>query len=491
MNPLIQLKQTTSVFLVALGLACFGFSFAVQAVSPPPDGGYSAQNTAEGDSALLHLTTGAKNTAIGWYSLSSDTTGSYNTGVGAAALDLNNGNENTATGMAALFVNTGSYNTANGAFALFYNGAGTDNTAVGDRALQNNTGGSYNNALGYQALFSNQTGTDNEGFGYYALHANIDGGGNIAIGTDAMTNNQHGNDNVAIGANALTQDITNSGNTAVGTNALADTRADNNTAVGEAALGFNNTGINNTAVGWNALGNNTNQSHNTVVGNGAGLGVGGSSNTILGDSAGTSAGAADNNIYIGANVNFGGGLLFESGAIRIGDSSPYLSGADSETFIQGIWQATVGSGGAFVSVNASGQLGTTSSSARFKKDIESMGQSSEVIFSLRPVSFHYKGDDTNLPCFGLIAEEVAKVNPNLILPDKEGKPWTVRYEQINAMLLNEFLKEHRTVEQQRKDFEAALARQQKQIDALTEGLQKVSAQLELNKSAPQTVLNNH
>jgi hypothetical protein len=123
---------------------------------------------------------------------------------------------------------------------------------------------------------------------------------------------------------------------------------------------------------------------------------------------------------------------------------------------------------------------------RFKKDIAIMGQASEGILSLRPVTFHYKKDITGTPQFGLIAEEVAKVNPALVLPDKEGKPYTVRYDAVNAMLLNEFLKEHRKVQ----ELEANAAKQQKQIAALTAGLQKVSAQLELSKSAPQTVLNN-
>ena len=123
---------------------------------------------------------------------------------------------------------------------------------------------------------------------------------------------------------------------------------------------------------------------------------------------------------------------------------------------------------------------------RFKKDIAIMGQASEGILSLRPVTFHYKKDITGTPQFGLIAEEVAKVNPALVLPDKVGKPYTVRYDAMNAMLLNEFLKEHRKVQ----ELEANAAKQQKQIAALTAGLQKVSAQLELSKSAPQTVLNN-
>ena len=122
-----------------------------------------------------------------------------------------------------------------------------------------------------------------------------------------------------------------------------------------------------------------------------------------------------------------------------------------------------------------------------------MDKASEIILSLRPVTFHYKTDTKGTPQFGLIAEEVAKVNPALVLPDKEGKPYTVRYEAVNAMLLNEFLKEHKAfVQEQRKVQEqgATIARLEKQIEALTAGLQKVSAELELSKPAPQTVLNH-
>jgi len=135
-------------------------------------------------------------------------------------------------------------------------------------------------------------------------------------------------------------------------------------------------------------------------------------------------------------------------------------------------------------------LGTVLSARRFKHDIKPIDSASEAILALKPVTFHYKSDAKNTPCFGLIAEEVAAVNPDLIVRDKNGEILSVRYDQVNTMLLNEFLKEHRKVQQQRKDFEAAIARQQKQIEALTAGLQKVNAQLELSKSAPQTVLNN-
>jgi len=156
------------------------------------------------------------------------------------------------------------------------------------------------------------------------------------------------------------------------------------------------------------------------------------------------------------------------------------------TWIGNVFGVTTQSGTtAPVIMSDTGQLGTVVSSERFKKDISTMEKTSEAILALRPVTFHYRTDARNTPQFGLVAEEVAKVNPALVLPDKEGKPYTVRYDQVNAMLLNEFLKEHRKVE----DLEANAARQQKQIEALTAGLQKVSAQLEASKTAPQVVNN--
>jgi septal ring factor EnvC (AmiA/AmiB activator) len=161
--------------------------------------------------------------------------------------------------------------------------------------------------------------------------------------------------------------------------------------------------------------------------------------------------------------------------------------------------------GLVVKVDSTGHLGTVGSSARFKDEIKPMNNASEAILVLKPVTFHYKKefDPEGIPQFGLVAEDVEKVNPDLVVRDKEGKPYSVRYDQVNAMLLNEFLKEHRKVQelestvakqgaaiaQQQKDFEANTAHQQEQIEALTGGLQKVSAQLELSKSAPQTVSN--
>jgi hypothetical protein len=161
--------------------------------------------------------------------------------------------------------------------------------------------------------------------------------------------------------------------------------------------------------------------------------------------------------------------------------------AHTATFIAGIRGIGTGFADAVpVLIDSAGQLGTISSSKRFKEDIKPMDVASESVLALKPVTFHYKTDTTGTPQFGLIAEEVAKVNPDLVVRDKEGKPYTVRYDQVNAMLLNEFLKEHHQVQ----DLKAIVAEQQEQIKALTAGLQKVSAQLEVNKPSPQTVLNN-
>ena len=196
-----------------------------------------------------------------------------------------------------------------------------------------------------------------------------------------------------------------------------------------------------------------------------------------------------NNIDIGANVE---GVAGESNTIRIGNTDI------TDTFISGISGTTVASGAAVI-VDSNGHLGTVTSSKRFKEEIKPMNQTSEAIFSLEPVTFRYKKeiDPAGTSQFGLVAEDVEKINPDLVVRDKEGKTYSVRYEAVNAMLLNEFLKEHRkneeqeaTIAQLRKELQATAAHQQKQIDALTAGLQKVSAQLEASKPAPQVVTNN-
>ena len=349
------MKTTNKIVYVALVLLAVGcFAPTAQAVSPPPDGGYPGRNTAEGQAALLSLTTGGFNTAVGFFSLRSDTTGQLNTAIGAGTLLANTADKNTATGAGALLRNTtGPFNTANGAFALFSNTIGTQNTANG-----------------LQALLSNTTGV-----------------GNTADGVDALVSNTTGSDNTALGV-------------------------------------------------------------------GAGDGVT----------------TADSVICIGvpgANVS----------------NSCYVG----QIFGQPVAPNT----GIAVFVDDNGKLGTTLSSRRFKEEIKPMEQASEVILALKPVTFRYKKyiDPQGIPQFGLVAEDVEKVNPALVVRDKEGKPYTVRYDAVNAMLLNEFLKEHRKVEELKKDFKATIVQQQKEIEALTADLQKVSAQLEASKAAPQVVNN--
>jgi hypothetical protein len=196
----IRLARKVSAHFVVLMLAWFALIPLVHAVSPPPDGGYSGGNTAEGQNALLSLSSGTYNTAVGLFSLLSNTTGSFNSALGAGTLLANTGDENTATGAGALLSNTsGSGNTANGAFALFNNVDGVNNNAVGFFALLDNTSGDFNNALGHEALESNIDGAANNAFGDLALFSNISGSGNTAVGDGALVNCT-GNSNVALGA---------------------------------------------------------------------------------------------------------------------------------------------------------------------------------------------------------------------------------------------------------------------------------------------------
>jgi hypothetical protein len=384
MQPLIQLKQTTPIFLVAVLLGCFALSPRAQAVVPAPDGAYPGGNTAEGQNALFHLTTGGYNTAVGYLSLgANNTTGSLNTAVGAGTLLANTAGRNTATGAAALLSNTtGSSNTANGTLALFRNQNGINNTAIGDDALYSNVDGINNVAIGDSALLQNTGGFENTAIGHQALNSNF-GAGNTAVGYFAGQNLTTGNDNIDIGAD---------------------------------------------------------------------------------------------------------GVAGESGVIRIGRA--FIGTA----YIAGIRGVTTQNADAIpVLIDSAGQLGTASSSRRYKQDISPMDKSSEAILALRPVRFHYNSDKTRTPQFGLIAEEVAEVNRDLVVRDKNGEIYTVRYDAVNAMLLNEFLKEHKKVQ----GLEATVAQQQKGMEMLTAQLkeqaaqiQKVSAQLEVSKAAPQTVLNN-
>jgi trimeric autotransporter adhesin len=444
-NSKIQFKATTPprknlwrrLFLIPLVLALGGLALAptARALNPPPDGGYFNETTAEGDGALFSLTTGFGNTALGFYALHSDTEGSFNTATGRNALR---------------FHITGNHNTATGGAALVFNTDGEGNTATGRAAMGNGTTGSGNTATGWQALFNN-TGNANTANGAFALYSNTNGIFNAATGNEALFSNTTGSGNTATGWEAL----------------ISNTTGDSNTANGFEALASNTTGSFNVANGPDALVNNTT----------------GGSNIALGDSAGFNLTTGDFNIDIG-----NAGVAAEANTIRIG-----TGGDQTRTFIAGITGAAVA--GAAVKVNANGQLGVAPSSERFKADIKPMDKASEAILALKPVTFRYKKevDSTGIPQFGLVAEQVAKVNPALVDRDGKGEIYTVRYEAVNAMLLNEFLKEHRTVQ----ELEATVAQQQKEIQALTASLkeqasqiQKASAQLEVSKPAPQMVINN-
>jgi trimeric autotransporter adhesin len=394
-------------------------------------------NTAIGFEALHFDTSGFLNTASGSYALFGNTTGSYNTASSSFALASNTtGSYNTANGQGALFSNTtGSDNTASGVAALYSNSSGASNAASGAYSLYTNTTGNYNTATGYQALYSNTTGNNDAADGFEALFSNTTGSNNVADGYGALANNTIGNTNSALGENALLDNSSGSSNTAVGASALLN----------------NSTGGANIAIGASAGINLTSGSNNIDIGN---------------------AGAAG-----------------ESGVIRIG-----TSGSQAATFVAGIRGMPV-SGGQPVAVSAIGQLGIRASSARFKESIRPMGNASEAILDLKPVSFRYKKalDPDGTPEFGLIAEEVARVAPDLVTTDEHGKPFTVRYDEVNAMLLNEFLKAHRQLEDQKAinaKLESKVVSQEKEIQALAVGLQKVSNQFELMKPAPRVVANN-
>ena len=412
----------TRYLAVSLVLVFVVFLPQAEAVVPPPDGGYPGFTTAEGTNALKNLTTGVANTATGWYSLFSDTTGSFNTAVGGGALALNTADSNTGVGAAALLLNT----------------TGTKNTAIGTASLAHNDAAEQNTATGAFALFSH-----------------VSGNGNTANGANALFSDTSGQLNTAIGAGALFSNVggpfPGSFNTAVGASALFNNTGGDNTAVGAGALQSNTAGTENLAIGVSAL--VTNESGNR--------------NIALGSFAGNGLTTGSDNIYIGYNL----------GATAAQSNACYIKSIFGQT----------AAGGSPVFIDANHKLGTMTSSKRFKQDIQQMGTASEALFALKPVTFHYKKeiDPDGTSQFGLVAEDVEKVNPDLVVRGKEGTPYSVRYDQVNAMLLNEFLKEHRAfIEEQRK-----VAEQQKEIDALKAELreqrfliQKVSNKMDLSES---------
>jgi len=373
----------TNASVALLVIVVFAVCPKLQAVNPPPDGGYPGGNTAEGQNVLLSLTSGTFNTAVGFSSLQNITMGNLNTATGAAALFANKADQNIATGAAALLSNTsGANNTADGTFTLAANTVGQGNTAIGTGALSNNTIGSQNTAIGASALRHNTTAN-----------------GNTADSFSALFNNTTGNENTAIGDLA----------------------------------GFNQT-------------------------------------------------TGSNNVYIGSGIT---GVAGESNACYIAS----IFGQASANGVQ-------------VLIGSDNKLGTSTSSKRFKDDIKPIGPASEALFALKPVTFRYKReiDPARRLQLGLVAEDVAKVDPGLVVLDKEGKPYSVRYDQVNAMLLSEFLKEHRKVKRQEsqiREQEQAIAQLRSGMDGLTATvkqqaaqIQKVSARIELSQPKPETVAND-
>jgi Chaperone of endosialidase len=336
---------------------------------------------------------------------------------------------------------------------------GGGNTADGANALLSLTSGTFNTAIGFDSLLLTSDTNFNTGVGAGTLLLNTSSQ-NTAVGAGALLSNSDGADNNAVGAFALFNNVSGSFNNAVGRGAQQNSTGDQNNALGDLAMFSNTTGSFNTAVGDDALFNC----------------VDGSSNVAIGDEAGTSIVSASNMVAIGA-----------TGAGPFADIS-------NTCFIASIFDQPVSDAGTAQDtfVDQFNVLGFLPSSQRFKHDIKPMDKASEVILALKPVTFKYNSDEKGKTQYGLIAEEVAAVAPDLVFRGKDGEINTVRFEQVGAMLLNEFLKEHKKVQ----SLEATVAQQQKGMEILTAQLreqaaqiQKVSARLEVNKAAPQVVAN--
>ncbi|HEY1770746.1 MAG TPA: tail fiber domain-containing protein [Chthoniobacterales bacterium] len=352
-------------------------------------------------------------------------------------------------------------------------GSGADNTAVGFDALFTNTSGIQNTAIGSQTLVANTEGYNNTAVGKTALQSNTTAIDGTAVGVAALQLNTTGNFNTGIGLSALTQNSTGTLNTAVGTSALYYSNGNSNTAIGANALGFVVGGGNNTAEGYKALYNTT-----------------GNNNIGLGSTAGVNLNTGDNNIDIGNP-----GTAGEANTIRIG-----VENTQTSAYVAGIYQQPVFGKAKAIRVDSTGKLGTVAgSSARFKEDIKPMNSVSDILLSLKPVTFRYKKalDPEKTPQFGLVAEQVEKVDRDLVEYDQQGKPDGVRYDAVNAMLLNEFIKEHHQVAEQGMiidHLKSVGEDQQKEIKALTASLkeqaaqvQKVSDELTMERPAPRMV----
>ena len=447
------MKNRNNIFGAILAtVACLAILPTAQAVNPPPDGCYPNFTTAEGCNALIGLTTGAGNTGVGWFALSAAGASNFNTGIGGGALTLNTGDSNTAVGAAAGLLNTsGELNVAVGTDAMVFNDTGDDNTAVGGFALENNVAGFTNVGVGTFAGREN-TASFNTALGGFALRDNVGGINNTAVGAGAMESANGGDDNTAVGFLA-----------------------------------------------GNALGSG---SSNIDIGSGV-VGVAGENNTIrIGDNL-PSGGItiSDGAIPLAQAFTIASGLA--GGGIQfleiIGFSTISIEATLSQTtgastcLVGGIFNQTPPAGSHAVLVGPNNQLAdATLSSRRFKKDIAPIDKLSEGILALRPVTFHWKTDNSNEPEFGLVAEEVAEVNLDWITRNPQGEVTGVRYDTIPILLLNEFLKEHKKVEQQQEniaELRSTVGVLTAQLKEQAAQIQKVSAQLAASKPAPQVVAN--
>ena len=501
-------------FTLAIALTWFALSPPLKAVDCPSDCDNSIGQTALGFNALA-VNTGFNNTGVGQGALQSNTSGGFNVAVGVLALGKNHtgqqnmaigqealanniiGNFNMGIGFRALFMNTGSRNSAVGAAALRDNAGASDNTAIGSTAMRENTTGQENTATGSGALSRNTDGDFNMASGANALEVNTHGERNTATGNSAMFSNTVGNRNTASGNAALGENEAGDDNTAIGAAALFESHGNDNTAVGADALfGSGLTGSGNTAVGRHAGVNFTGTDHDNICIGAETVGVAGQSDTIRIGTNLPSGGMNISGIGFTIGSGFPGGgiqyLQFFGSSISIASGFPTTNGSSS-CFVGGIFNQTPTAGSHSVLVGSNGKLAdATLSSRRFKKDIAPIDKMSEGILALRPVTFHWKNDNTNEPEFGLVAEDVAEVNLDWITRNPQGEISGVRYETIPILLLNEFLKEHKKVE----DLNSTVALQQKEMQVLTAQLkeqaaqiQKVSAQLEASKPAPKVVTN--
>ncbi len=394
------------------------------------------ENTCFGDAALHSNASGTANTAFGYRALFGNTVGAGNTAIGDLALEAGHDNtQNTAVGQYALRRADGTWqNTAIGLLALAGDPdgmTGSYNVGVGAFSLLRNTSGSNNVAIGNATMIENTTGFTNVAIGSGSLYGNTTGYLNVAIGSRSLARNVSGKRNVAVGSSALygigvNEGVTGSDNVAVGYGALvAETSGYANVALGSAAMWSGDTGVRNTGLGTRALFSATSGKRNVAVGYAAGHDVTtGSDNIIIG---GGNRGAADDN-----------------GVIRIG-SAKYQHRA----FIAGVHGIQPSQKGAVpVMIDANGQLGTLNSSRRFKQDIAPMGEDViQRLLQLRPVTYHYTQahDDGSQPLeYGLIAEEVATVFPDLVVTDSDGQPLTVRYHLLASMLLDALQREHQS-----------------------------------------------